>query len=331
MQPSRLLLAAGSGDIELPTGALTWFNAPGDGECGIEAERLRATQSFFPAYEQLKLRDIQTTPALDHAPQNALITAHRSKAFTLDLIAEAIETVPAGGLIAVDGDKTNGIESVAKELKRHFPELNSYSKAHGKLLWFTRPEGIPDLSEWRDITFVFPNGWATRAGVFSADGPDAGSKLLAEHLPPLKGRVADLGAGWGYLAGEILKSNTVTELIGIEADHHAVTCAQHNIRDPRARMIWGDVMQSQETGFDAVITNPPFHIGRKPDPALGIAFIKKAAAVLKPKGQFWMVANRNLPYEATLEQNFHKVASIAQSGGFKVIQASGIKTARKGR
>ncbi|MEM6409527.1 MAG: methyltransferase [Pseudomonadota bacterium] len=331
MYPSRLLLAAESGDIELPSGGLAWLNAPGDGECGVDAADLRATQCFYPAFRQLKERGIATSLILDHAPENVLITAHRTKAFTLDLIAEAVDAVPEGALIAVDGDKTNGIESIAKELKRHVPALNSYAKAHGKLLWFLRPAQAPDLTAWRDITFVFPNGWATRAGVFSADGPDAGSKLLGAHLPPLKGRVADLGAGWGYLTGEILKSDAVTELVGIEADHHAVTCAQHNIRDPRARIIWGDALETKEAGFDAVVTNPPFHTGRKPDPALGIAFIEKAAQMLAPKGQLWMVANRNLPYEATLDGLFRTVQTRAQTGGFKVIQASLPKTPRKGR
>ncbi|MCY4179360.1 MAG: methyltransferase [Litoreibacter sp.] len=331
MTPSRLLLAAQSGDIDLPSGGLTWLNAPGGGECGLEGAELRANQSFYPEFQQLESRGINTSPILDHVPENALITAHRAKAFTFDLIAEAVETVPTSGLIAVDGDKTNGIESLAKELKRHFPDLQSYSKAHGKLLWFMRPDRAPDLSAWRDITYVFPNGWATRAGVFSSDGPDAGSKLLAEHLPPLKGRVAELGAGWGYLTGEILKSDDVKEVIGVEADFHAVTCAGHNIRDSRAQITWGDAVDMRGVDFDAVVTNPPFHASRKPDPALGIAFIEKAAALLKPKGVFWMVANRNLPYEAALDAAFKKVVTVAQSGGFKVIQASLPKTTRKGR
>ncbi|MEM7473298.1 MAG: class I SAM-dependent methyltransferase [Pseudomonadota bacterium] len=331
MHISRLHLAADSGEIELPKGGITWLNAPGDGECGVALPQLQATQCFFPAYAALEARGISVAPKLDHIPQNVLITSHRSKAFTLDLIAEAVERVRPGGLVAIDGDKTNGIESIAKELKRHFESVHSYSKAHGKLIWIMRPIDIPDLSAWRDITYLFPNGWTTRAGVFSADGPDAGSKALAEALPPLKGRIADLGAGWGYLMAEVLKSDGVTELVGIEADHHAVTCAQHNIRDPRAKILWDDALAVTEVGFDIVVTNPPFHTSRKPDPALGIAFIEKAATMLAPKGQLWMVANRNLPYEAALEAHFRKSNIIAQGGGFKVIHASHPKTARMGR
>jgi len=179
-----------------------------------------------------------------------------------------------------------------------------------------------------DVTYLYPNGWTTHAVSFSSDGPDAGSKLLAENLPKLKGRVADLGAGWGFLSGEVLKSDAVTELLGLEADFHGVQCAQNNVQDPRARFEWCDITTYTESGFDAVITNTPFHVSRKPDPTLGIAFINKAADMLKPKGSLWMVANRNLPYEAVLAERFHKVDSVAQTGGFKVIHAAIPKNTR---
>jgi len=321
MTTSRLLLATQSGELPLPEGTLTWLNAPGDGQCGVEPPRLSASQGFFPDHARLQARGITTTPTPVTQAQNALISPSRSKPATFDLIAQAVALTPPGGMIAVDGDKTEGIDSLAKQLKGAFDDVQSYSKAHGKLLWFTRPETPPDLSDWQNVTYQYPNGWVTRAGVFSSDGPDAGSKLLAEALPLLKGAVADLGAGWGYLAGEVLKSEAVTSLTGIEADFHATECAKHNVQDPRASFIWGDVTQATQSGFDAVVTNPPFHISRKPDPTLGARFIQKAADMLKPKGQLWMVANRNLPYEATLEARFRKVSIVAQTGGFKVIHA----------
>ncbi len=327
MTTSRLLLAAQSGELPLPEGTLTWLNAPGDGVCGIDPPQLSATQSFFPDHARLHARGIAVSPAATERTQNALITPDRSKPATFDLIAQAVALTAPGGMIAIDGDKTGGIDSLAKQLKTTFDDVQSYSKAHGKLLWFTRPEIPPDLSEWQEVTYQYPNGWITRAGVFSADGPDAGSKVLAEALPALKGTVADLGAGWGYLAGEILKSDAVTALTGIEADYHATECAKHNVQDPRASFIWGDVGHATQSGFDAIVTNPPFHISRKPDPALGARFIEKAADMLKPKGQLWMVANRNLPYEATLEARFRKVSIVAQTGGFKVIHAQTPKKA----
>ena len=34
-----------------------------------------------------------------------------------------------------------------------------------------------------------------------------------------------------------------------------------------------------------------------------------------------MVANRNLPYEQTLEKAFRKVVKLADEGGYKVLEA----------
>ena len=50
--------------------------------------------------------------------------------------------------------------------------------------------------------------------------------------------------------------------------------------------------------------------------------------MLKPKGQLWIVANRNLPYEATLEARFRQVKTVTQNGGFKVIHAQTPKNPR---
>ena len=44
--------------------------------------------------------------------------------------------------------------------------------------------------------------------------------------------------------------------------------------------------------------NPPFHTRPRADPALGQAMIRKAAAALRRGGRLFMVANRQLPYEA---------------------------------
>lgn len=323
MTTSRLTRALQAGEFDMLQGGLAVFNAPGDLSFDqIDAATVTASQTFYPDHAMLAARGINVTPVVEAACDNALVLCHRAKAATFDLIAQAASLTRAGGLVCIDGAKTDGIESILKELRGVIPDMQVYSKSHGKLIWFTRPESLPDIEAWRDVTYLFPNGWTTHAASFSSDGPDAGSKLLAGAVPPLKGRVADLGSGWGYLSGEALKSEGVTELHGFEADYHAVQCAKNNVQDPRAQFEWCDVSAQTGAGFDVVITNPPFHVSRKPDPALGASFIRKAADMLKPKGSLWMVANRNLPYEAVLEERFHKVQTATQTGGFKVIHAA---------
>ena len=167
--------------------------------------------------------------------------------------------------------------------------------------------------------------WQVRPGVFSADGADPGSVLLADAVPAvLSGRVADLGAGWGYLSARVLeRCRDVSEIHLVEAQASALDCARANVADPRARFHWADATAFRpEAPMDAVIMNPPFHSGRAAEPELGRRFIAAAAGMLRPGGHLWMVANRHLPYEAPLRAAFARVEEIGSDPGYKLFQAT---------
>ena len=157
--------------------------------------------------------------------------------------------------------------------------------------------------------------------MFSEAKIDAGSALLATQLDALKGVVADLGAGWGYLSREILTHEGVTRLDMVEAEKTALDCAVANTNDPRARPIWTDALAHQGN-YDVVVSNPPFHTSRAGDPDLGRGFIATAARILNPRGTFYMVANRHLPYEAELDAKFARVEELDGTGAFKVFKAT---------
>jgi 16S rRNA (guanine1207-N2)-methyltransferase len=162
--------------------------------------------------------------------------------------------------------------------------------------------------------------------VFSADGVDAGSAALAATLPDkLPGRMADLGAGWGWLAAQVLARAGVESLDLIEAEADALACARLNLTDARAQFHWADALRFRpEVPFQGVVMNPPFHAGRTGDPALGQAFVAAAARMLTPGGTLWMVANRHLPYRPTIEAHFREVEELpSPAPGFRVTRASG--------
>ncbi len=177
-------------------------------------------------------------------------------------------------------------------------------------------------------------GFHTAPGAFSADGPDPGSRLLAAHLPTdMRGRVCDLGAGWGYLAAVALENPRIDELHLIEANHAALDCARRNINDPRARFHWADAAAfaaalPADQRFNWVISNPPFHSGRAADPQIGIAFIRSAARMLIASGTCLIVANRHLPYEHAMSEHFAAVTTIADAAGYKVFRASGPRSTK---
>ena len=244
----------------------------------------------------------------------AIVCCTRSKYETADLIAQASAHAD---MVVVDGQKTDGIDSHYKTLRKLVPTQGTITKAHGRLFWFAGT----DLCELRAIDQNF-GGFITRAGVFSAGGVDQASLLLADALPDhLAGDVADLGAGWGYLSSHILSRDGVSKLDVVEANFFALECAKQNVRDPRAKFYWTDVT-TWNGSYDAVVMNPPFHTGRAGDPELGRSFIAAGKRCLRAKGSLWLVANRHLPYETALDQNFSKIVELPGNGQFKLFHAS---------
>ena len=89
-------------------------------------------------------------------------------------------------------------------MARALPLDGAFVKAHGRVFWLTRPETLPAaVAAWARDAAPRPNaeGFLTAPGMFSPEHADPGSRRLAAALAGrLSGRVADLGAGWGWLA-----------------------------------------------------------------------------------------------------------------------------------
>ncbi len=314
----RLAVALDDG-FEVPSeGRVLLLHPRADADLSrLPLERCLAVQPVLP--ELKSLHGTETSPDLPAGERfgAAVVFLPRAKDLARALVAQAAEVTD--GVILVDGAKTDGVESLLKELRKRANVAGVVSKAHGKAFWFT---AAPVFADWverpRDV-----DGFQTLPGVFSADAVDPASALLAAHLPQKLGRrVVDLGAGWGYLSRHVLGLDGVETLDLIEADRRALDCAQVNVTDPRARFHWADARDWRPDGaVDAVITNPPFHTGRAADPALGQAFIAAAADMLSPSGRLWLVANRHLPYEAILAESFVHSDEVGGDARFKILRA----------
>jgi 16S rRNA (guanine1207-N2)-methyltransferase len=318
MRSARLTLALETGALTLPTGGRVAVYRPkaGDDLSALPRDRVVVLTGFKSDQDHFAA-GYSVTPEPPYAA--AIVCLPRSREAARALIARAAAEVGPGGWIAVDGQKFDGIDTALKDLRARVDLSGSLSKAHGKLAVFPSD---PDLSDWSARPSVV-DGFQTLPGIFSADGPDPGSVMLAANLPEkLGGKIADLGAGWGFLAAEILKRPAVKRLDLVEAEADALVCAKVNVTDPRARFHWADATGWRpETLLDAVVMNPPFHTGRTADPALGAAFIRAARRMLAPDGSLWLVANRHLPYDAVLADCFLEVRDIANDNRFRVIQA----------
>lgn len=333
MSHLRLSLALEGGGLELPEAGRVAVFAPHDPLqiSPLPTARCHVITGNKPAHDMFENAGYACSVAPDQDPAErygaALVVLPRAKGLAFAMIAKAAEI--SDGPVIIDGAKTDGVESLLRVIRKRVPVGGPISKAHGKIFWI---ESGADFSDWaNDAPKPVEGGFLTAPGVFSADGIDPASLLLADTLPvKLGSSIVDLGAGWGYLAARILEREAVKSLDLVEAEHAALDCARHNIEDPRATFHWADALSWTAPGrVETVVMNPPFHQGRKADPALGRSFIAVAAKMLAPNGQLWMVANRHLPYEPALAEAFAQVEEVAGNTRFKILHAQRPSRQRK--
>ena len=318
MSQSRLSTAIEDGLIALPEGNIALMRPPATYDVSaLPRERVKIAHGFFPDVAAWQGAGYEVTQLLPKASV-AVVVVPRAKALARAMVAEACANAD---LVIVDGQKTDGVDSLFKLCRKTLGNLPSLPKGHGRIFWFAATDAFADWTAPDPAKGT--HGFFTTAGVFSDGAVDAGSALLAEALPAkLPAKMADLGAGWGYLATPVLARDSVKSLDLIEAETLSLNCAKLNVSDPRVTFHWADATRFDGGGFDGIVMNPPFHTSRASDPSLGRTFIQAAARLLAPHGKLWMVANRHLPYEATLNECFRNVDMIGGNGAFKVFHAN---------
>jgi 16S rRNA (guanine1207-N2)-methyltransferase len=239
-------------------------------------------------------------------------------------LAHALRMLVPGGRLTALALKDRGGQRLAGELAEFGCTVDQASQRHHRICIAARPERPAGLNE------ALAAGGAqvppalrlwSQPGIFSWDRPDPGSEMLIRHLPPLGGIGADFGCGVGLLTLKVLESPAVRHISLIDIDRRAIDAARRNVIDPRAEFGWRDIRQATFNDLDFVIMNPPFHDGGAEDRSLGEAFIRRAAASLRPGGVCWLVANRHLPYEPHLKALFAFVRLAEQGNGFKIYEA----------
>ena len=301
--------------------------------------RLVCEQSFKPVAAQLRKAGFQVVDRLQGSFSAGLCLLTKHKAENRANLARAWSLLEPGGLLVCCGANVLGAGSLEKEADRAFGLEGHLSKHQARTFWLRRPidDSAPpaELSQWIEAGGPQPvgdTGFVARAGCFSQDHVDTGSRILAECFPEgITGRVADLGAGWGYLGVELLRRfPTITELDCYEGEALALLDARTNLEKlapsstAKLSYHWLDVCAGlpEVAPYDWIVSNPPFHDGRRADPAIGQAFITSAWRSIRRRGKFLLVANQTLPYEAELRRRFRSVELIHAGEGFKVYLSS---------
>lgn len=313
-------------ELDMPDRAF-WLRAEAGEAMAPWRVALDCRQSFRPAFDRLVAAGFRAVESLQGGYALGLVSLTKHKAENRALIAQGLDLLADDGLLVCCGPKDSGAASLEKEAAQRFGLAGSLAKHQCRVFWLRKTqaadwaaEGLPRLVPGTDLV--------ARAGCFSPDHVDNGSRVLAGLLPDtLAGRVADLGAGWGYLADRVLGRFPAVEKVDLyEAEALALDVSRTNLAryGDRAAFHWCDVTQGlgEVAPYDWVVANPPFHDGAKADPGIGQAFIRAAWKAIRRRGKFWLVANRHLPYEAELRRRFRDVETVAEAEGFKVFQAS---------
>lgn len=328
-----LFAPLGSGDVRATGRALFLGARPHPFLNAIDADLWQPWKPYAASLPALPITDIPNGPY-----DLALLLIPKQVEEAKCWLALALDRLAPGGIVmAAAANDANGAR-LDKWLAMAGLRPQAYSKNKARCVWGRRPATLtPLVDDWRAGGAIravdFGDGMQLKScpGLFSWDRADPGSRLFADHIPAgLSGMVADFGSGIGYLSHALLRrSAALSDLYLVEADARALALSLQNLENVcgsvRIHPRWADSTRPVPDlpALDHIFMNPPFHDGKKTDPAIGQNFIRTAARHLKPGGMLHLVANAHLPYEETLQEFYGNVRIIVQTGGYKVLVVSG--------
>jgi 16S rRNA (guanine1207-N2)-methyltransferase len=297
-----------------------------------QAGHLELQQSLRGTYLALEADGLQPSTRLsDRSFDLILLLPGKQREQTLGWMAQAMEQLRDGGRLLVCCPNAMGAKSYEKRLQSLAGNIESFSKSKCRCFAARRTPELDRalMQAWTEAAAVrrVPQlGLYSQPGLFSWDRPDPGSEMLLACLPgELAGRGMDLGCGNGYLSVQALKRFPgIDGLHAIDAERLAVDCAAMNLEpfaDRGWQTHWCDATEEPlPDNLDWALLNPPFHSGKQQDTELGQKIIAAACRSLKPGGHLFLVANRQLPYEAVLRQQLRSFTTLRQEQGYKVIE-----------
>ncbi len=259
----------------------------------------------------------------------------------LQLLTDAFAILRVGGQCCIAGATNEGIKSAATQLKSLFGNTTVLGTEGGcRVVMATKRTSTPADATGIANAYLQHDAFLpidvtlrghslqlfSRPGVFSWEHLDEATAILAGVMQVGPGDdVLDLGCGIGPLGLTAARLTGTGRVSLVDIDSEAVRCAERAVAV--AGLMNCDVRVSdvsaavRDLRFDAVVTNPPFHVGKATDLDVPTQFILDAHAVLKPGGSLQLVANRTLPYERIVHQCFGNLTTLHDGPRFKVLCA----------
>lgn len=279
----------------------------------------------------------------DPAPVDVVaVRLPKGKQAALQLIWDAFHALKSGGRLFLAGANNEGIKTYLRHMEELFGNgrLVAYRKGC-RVGMAVKPEQISPLPK------VFSAPWldhehfesfrvemqgneyvvCSRPGVFAWDRLDRGTQALLEAMDVrADDHVLDLGCGYG-IVGVVAADRARTGAAHLVDAH--VTAVEAARRTVAANGLSNGHVHLSDCAaavrnqqFDLVLANPPFHHGKATQYDVAQQFMRDAAAVLKSRGRFYLVANQFLAYEEPLREPFGQVETVYWDNQFKVLLAT---------
>ena len=307
-------------------------------------------------FHEYTLREAPAT--IDVAILNILYQP--SNAWMIYGLQVAAYALKPGGRLYVIGAKDRGVLSIAKRMQSLFGNLETLVISKGQRVVCSHMQNNsldqhshdepPDANTMSETQNVLAPLAGAKQGVaparlanpipdlqpstFAEGKLDEGTRLLVEALEVHTTDIAlDIGCGTGYIGMHIAHVASKGHVTMVDASLVAVDAARHMIEQSgmtNVQVLASNGTQAvKEQRFDLIATNPPFHLGGIQTTEIGERFIREAAQVLRPRGRFYLVANRFLKYEPTLRTCFHSVEEVGGNTRYKVLLATNPIMSRK--
>ena len=331
-QADRLALALETGVLALPAaGTVVVFRAePARFLDLVPRERLRCVQTFRPLHDALaaarprrrrQRRGAGGDGGGDADPQPRREPG-RYRPRPRAILARA-------GRSSSMAPSTTGSRRSARQVAAVLPPDGAYVKAHGRLVWLTRPATLPDgrrrlgqrrrpAPQRRRLRDRARHVLA-RARRSRQPAPRRG----APRPPRRPRRRPRCRLGLARPGGARPLRPEIAELDLYEAEALALDAARTNVADPRARFHWADVARLG-AGARATTRSSPTRRSTRPAPPSPTSAPPSSPpppASSKPDGRLLLVANRQLPYEAPLAAAFRHVEKLSEDAAYKVVLA----------
>ena len=259
-------------------------------------------------------------------------TQRSAKGQVFEWIDQGFRALERGGALYLAGQRNRGIRSYVAYLHAVFGNSKRVGRVGRVEIYSAKKKQNDPLQAPVDNRMTFelrdlpgsPYGVETRAGVFSRDGLDNGTRLLIDcmEVRPTD-RVLDWGCGWGALGMVAARLSAKGNATLVDSNIRAISCAKENLRRNRicnavTRVVDARVFDPREK-FDLIVSNPPFHDGNSAAHPL----IEGAFRALRPEGRLMLVVMRPEAYLKHIRRVFGQgnVNVMAQKDGYVVLHA----------